>query len=84
MADRPLSPRQASLECRFHLKYHAFDRGRQRGITKMEARALIRTATLLRTAESNVWVSQNRYLRVVYRVERCNVYLISLMYTRSR
>lgn len=47
-----------------------------------EVRHLIGTGTLRRTAEENVWLSQNQYLQVVYRVEPYTIYQVTAMYQR--
>ena len=66
----------------FGWSVHGSRRRAKRGIHDAEVRHLIRTGTLRRTAEENVWLSENRYLRVVYRIEPCNIYLITPMYQR--
>jgi hypothetical protein len=74
-----LQPRQAAIHCRLNPQIHGHQPMVGRGLPEVEIRLAIRTGTLRSIGRGNKWSSENRILRVIYRVRPCNIYLITVM-----
>ena len=71
-------PRVAALRCGLHSQEHGGRRQLQRGISREEIREAIFRGTLRRRRDR--WEAQFRYLKVVFRMRPCNIYLITVYY----